>query len=120
MSNAPQRLRRSHPEVKALLALTYPEYTGRSIVLAQQDRYHMADYWDGGSRTYVTAVDLATMRTHAPASFAHTPFAKGAHGSFDIPDGVAMVEHVIYCGRDLGIRVVVNANTFPLALPAGR
>lgn len=114
-----QRLRRSDPRVRDLIARTFPDYTGRRIALRETNRLGLADFWDGGSRTYAVALDLATMRVSAPNAAVHNPMNRGAHTTIEIPDGVAIVERTIYCGQDLGITINVNSATFPRALPAG-
>lgn len=118
MATQPIALSKTTPEVKALLKATYPDYRGRTIKLEVQDTYYMHDYWTGGSRTYVKAFDLGTGKI--AGHNADNPFERQAHASFPIPDGVAMVEHVIFCGKDCGIRVIVNTATAPKALAAGR
>ena len=110
----PSKLSTAHPDVKRLIAATYPDYRGRKVQISMQDTYHMEDYWAGGSRTYVKALDLATFKVSGHT--ATNPFEYATHAEFDIPDGVAMVEHIIFCGKDLGIRIVVNTNTYPKML----
>lgn len=114
----PSKLRTSDHRVKELIQRTYPEYRGRKVKIVQRDTYHMSDYWSGGSRTYVVAVNLANMQVEHHKGVSSNPFNDSAHDSFSIPDGVAMVEHVIFCGKDLGIRINVNANTYPKMLPS--
>lgn len=113
-------LSKSDKAVKALLKATFPDYTGRTIKLAVQESYFMEDYWDGGSRTYVRAFDMASGKVADPNHAVNNPMNRVAHATFAIPDGIAMVEHVIFCGKDCGIRVVVNPATAPNALPAAR
>lgn len=110
------KLSRTHPQVKELLANTYPDYNGREIELVEHDTYYMQDYWSGGTRYYVQAVNLADLSTEEPKSFFQNPFNQQAHASFLIPDGYAMVEHIYFFSRDLGIRINVNKNTYPKLL----
>ena len=109
-------LRRSTPEVKDLLSRTYPDYRGLKISLRSAEAYHLGNYWDGGTRNYVVALDLATMAVAPPVSDSTNPFTDTAHATVAIPDGVAFVEHTIFCGKDLGIRIYVNKATFPKML----
>ena len=87
----------------------YPEYRGRKIRTAVRASYTMADYWDGGSRYYVRAVELATGRIVDPSTFAQNPMNRAAHATFQIPAGIALIEHAISCGTDCGLTVIVGA-----------
>ena len=89
----------------------FPDYTGRKIKTAVRKSYTMADYWDGGSRTYVRAVELATGKIVDPADFVHNPMNHGASATFEIPAGVAMVEHSFFCGKDCGLTIVIGEPT---------
>jgi hypothetical protein len=105
-----------NPAVRALISSTYPGYKGRKIKVVKGDRYHMSDFWDAGSREYAKAYDLATGKAARPLAAASNPFSRQAHTTIDIPDGVAIVAHSIFRGKDSGIRIIVNSNTFPKAL----
>lgn len=86
----------------------YPEYKGRKIKVASEATYRMENYWDGGSRCYAKAYDLKT-GTVAAADIATTnPMNGKAHAEIEIPAGVAIVEHSIFCGKDCGITIYVN------------
>ena len=113
-------LKRSNQEVKALLGKTFPAYSGRKIKVRESDTYHLEDYWSGGTRRYVVAFNLTTSESMPTPGVATNPFNKEAHQEFPIPDGCAIVEHVIFCGKDIGIIINVNANTFPKMLPEGQ
>lgn len=110
-------------DIPAIVAAAYPEYTGQKFRLAFKSTFRMSDYWDGGSRTYVTAVKLedGKLMMSTPDAVAHNPFNKQAHITFDIPKNVALVEHIFFCGKDLGIRIVVHPDTIllPKLLPEG-
>ena len=90
------------------------------------ETYHVADYWDGGSRTYCGFVELATLRT--VTSDAIPLDARQERGNpynlpildVELPPGVCVVEHVIFCGKDRGYRIVLRPeNVAPLLPPAG-
>ena len=104
-------------DIAEIVAAAYPDYTGRKFKLTFQEHYHMSDYWSGGSRTYVTAFKLqeGNLKMAKPLEAASNPFIKDAHVKFDIPRDVALVEHVYFCGHDLGIRVVVHPETILIA-----
>ncbi len=112
--NTSTALKSSSPLAK-LARAAFPDYSGRKIKAAVRSSYTMADYWDGGSRTYVRAVELATGRIVDPSEFVHNPMNRGAAATFEIPAGVALIEHSIFCGRDTGLTVVTGA---PIAIEA--
>lgn len=102
-------------QVKALAKLCFPAYKGRKFSSSERATYAMEDYWDGGSRKYAMAVDLATLKVSAPCRAARNPMNGLAHAEIAILAGVAIVEHVFFCGKDCGIRVY----TAPLTVVNG-
>ena len=108
---------KNDPQV-AQFVKCYPAYRGRKPVrVSSCTRYNMHDYWDGGSRNYVQFIHLPTGR-YLPLSelqyehqTAGNPF-KLAIGTVTLTPDVAAVENVIFCGKDLGLRVYVCPDTF--------
>lgn len=94
--------------VKRLAKLAYPKYKGRKFYLEVRSKYMMENYWDGGSRSFVKAVNLATGEVRDPAPASTNVYDPRAHGEIGIPAGIALVEHAYFCGKDCGIRVVVS------------
>jgi hypothetical protein len=104
---------------KAALALAkraFPEWKGRKISAEFAASYPMEDYWEGGSRSYVKAINLVTGACTSPSPAARNPFNALAHARVEIPLGVILVEHSIFCGKDSGIRIYFPA---PKALEPG-
>lgn len=99
-----QPLRRSDPLVKRLLAATFPEYRGRKVKARLWTHPRTLDnYWDGGSRSFYVAVRLVD---GAVSDFGtDNPFRTATHEPVDLPSGVLLVEHTIFCGRDMGLTV---------------
>jgi hypothetical protein len=114
----PIKVSKSNPEIKRIVAACYPAYKGRKIRVAAATQYHMSNYWDGGSRDYVVAYSLATGEVSAPSRAASNPMNGAAHSTVEIPAGVALVEHTIFCGKGIGIRIYVNPANMPLLLSA--
>jgi hypothetical protein len=78
-----------------------PNYRKRSarIRVANTVALH-GTYWDGGSRSTYTAVDLATARCidapqYAPAAFGGPSQAPVV----EVPLGVAIIESGVFCGK---------------------
>jgi len=98
------RIPRSNPRVAALLAATFPDYNGRRIELRLwHGPRRLENYWDGGTRSYWKMIDTRAGRIGSPTN--DNPFQPDAHAEFDLPDGWLAVEHCIFCGKDLGIRI---------------
>ena len=101
--------------VKKLAKVAYPDYNGRKFSAEIKAHYFPSDYWDGGSRDYMVAIDLKTGRIVEPSNDAKNPYNALAHKDFDIPAGIGILEHSIFCGKDIGIRLYVSS---PLAIEA--
>ena len=99
-----EKLSRANPLVKRLLAATFPEWNGRKIKARLWTRpMRLENYWDGGTRSYYVAVRVTD---GAVSDFGtDNPFMASAHAEVDLPVGVILVEHTIFCGRDAGITV---------------
>jgi hypothetical protein len=94
--------------IKALGKKAYPNYRGRKWELRFATSYTMENYWDGGSKTYAFAINLATGEISAPSAATTDPFNKAAHASFEIPAGFGIIENSIFCGKPMGISLVIR------------
>lgn len=99
-----QPLRTGDPLVKRLLKVTFPEYRGRKVkARLWKGPMRLENYWDGGTRSYYVAVRIAD---GGISNFGtDNPFERSAHEEVDLPVGVLLVEHSIFCGKDMGITV---------------
>lgn len=99
-----EKLSTANPMVKRVLAATFPEYRGRKVKARLWTRpMRLENYWDGGTRSYYVAIRVAD---GAVADFGtDNPFERSAHEPVDLPAGVLLVEHSIFCGKDMGITV---------------
>jgi len=109
------------PEVRAIAAIAFPPYHGKTFqVQAHSVSMRLDSCWSGGSRSFYAVVDMVTGRNISIPENG-TPFCNGGQ-IFTIetlPANIAIVEHCIFCGKDMGIRIYVapeNLNKF--ALPA--
>jgi hypothetical protein len=101
--------------VKELARIAYPGYRGRKFKERTSSSYTMQDYWDGGSRCYAVAVELATGRIVRHEDL--NPMTdRRAGATLNIPQGFGILEHSIFCGKDTGITLV----TPPLTAIAGK
>lgn len=110
-------------DVASILALTYPTYKGRSFYLEVRSKYQMRNYWSGGTKyeSVMVGQTNGVLKVVSPPVDTTNPFTKVAHIEIDIPDYVMIVEHVIFCGKDCGIRFYVSPGSLFLAkmLPQG-
>ena len=93
-------------QVKSVCKAAFPGYNGRKIQIKYNVKSKsLRSYWDGGSKSSYAVIDLNLLKVlHAPDSH---PFFDRLTGvdSFDIPEGYAVVEHSIFCGRDMGLTI---------------
>jgi hypothetical protein len=75
--------------------------------------------WDGGSKSTFIAVDLATGRVSDPDARAFGSFARPSTPTVDLPVGVAIVEHAMFCGKDTGCTIYLRPENAAPLLPSG-
>ena len=109
-------------QIRPIIDATFPEYRGpkASVRIQATAEYSAADLsWQDGSKTEVKALrningELVVADLNA-LSMSNTASFYGV-----IPPDFMLVEHVIFCGKDLGIRCVVSPDSvfLPKLLPA--
>lgn len=116
----------STPEILTIVRAAFPEAASRRTVKVEpRTRVHVSDYWDGGSRTYTAFVRLADM-TSVPSGAIPREACQQNHNplnltiaEIELAPGFALVEHVIFQGKDLGYRVSLHpSNVTPLLTAA--
>ena len=110
-------------DIRAIIDATFPDYKGphAKVEVRATAEYHDYDLnWSGGSITYLKA-----LRCDGAGGFEvidlRTVWGSGQGYKGAIPDDVMLVEHVISCGKDLGVRCIVSPGSqfMPrLSLPA--
>lgn len=106
-------------KVKEIAKVGFPSYNGRIFKISKfEGPMELRSYWDGGSRDYYAIVDLRTMRT------AEIPQGGSGHGDVpykitSLPEGMAVVEHTYFSGKDLGLTVFVGEENMNKLLPSG-
>jgi len=106
-------------DVQAMARRAFPDYGGRKFKLDYSGRpVNVTSYWDGGSRDYYVALDLATGRT-LPVPQNGTPFDGGpvAPDGVSVPPGYIIAEHSIFCGKDMGLTFYVHPDSATKFLP---
>lgn len=94
--------------VKKMGKIAYPDYKGRKWSLEFGSSYQMQNYWDGGSKTYAMAINLSTGQVSQPSAATTNPFREAAHAQIEIPPGFGIIEHTIFCGKDVGISLRIR------------
>lgn len=103
------KVSRTDPIVRRIIEATFPDYPGRKVFIVPRTiPLDVRSYWCGGSRSYFTFYDLRDGRTMAmPPQSAFDKEVPGAD-SVTVPENFVCVEHVYFCGKDLGLRIYVN------------
>jgi hypothetical protein len=109
----------SDPGIRKIVSACYPAYKGRKVKIRAATTYSMSNYWDGGTRDYVMAYHLESGLVKSPSQTTTSPFRDQAHATIEIPEGIAMVEHTIFQGKDVGITIHLNPANMAKLLPAG-
>ena len=106
-------------EVQDIVRRAFPGAKSRRTVKIRAARSHrVADYWDGGSRDYSVFLELGTLRTMSSDAIPRE-VRQEASNPFNLPiadviltPGFCVVEHTIFCGKDLGYRIYVSHERF--------
>lgn len=110
----------NHPDVKKIALSAFPSYTGRKFrVSVQESPMSVKSYWDGGTRSYYTFVRLDNAKAGPAVPVQHPFFDKQIEGAdkVQLVPGLACVEHVIFCGKDLGVTIHIHPDNAPRFLP---
>jgi hypothetical protein len=108
-------------DVWAIIKATFPDYRGRKIVVKPKSSIsvcHADLNWSGGSRYQYRACSLSGQPTGSlDRHNASAPWEKAPGStSIQIPLRHCIVEHVIFCGKDLGLRIYVRPEDMPRLL----
>lgn len=105
-------------DVRDILKKTFPDYRGRTYVARFQDTITLSDTnWGGGTRNYYKFLHTDGRSVSLPN---RAPWDNEFEGTtHEIPLDVMVVEHCIFCGHDLGIRIYLHTAHLPRWLPAG-
>jgi len=104
-------------DVKEMLALTFPDYTGRKFSLVLTHTVTFFDMnWGGGSRNVYKCVNTAQQTAQVPAP---APWVNPLEGmTVELPLDTLVAEHSVFCGKDLGITFYMRPENAPALLNA--
>lgn len=113
-------MKTSNPEVKRIAKLAFPEYRGRKFSVVVTDKpMTFQNYWDGGTRDYLQAVQIDTGKVWPPSVMSQNPYNDKAQLAVAPIPGWALVTHNYFCGQDVGLTVLVHPSNVTPGLPAG-
>lgn len=109
-------IKKSDPRIRHFVRHFAGTRSRRPVRFSAQQSYHVSDYWDGGSRTNAVFVNAQTGE-YLPDS--QVGFEKQTMGNpfnqrigdVKLTPNVAVVENSIFCGKDMGIRVIMHPDT---------
>lgn len=101
-------------DFKAIVKAAFPAYNGRKIRVEKHTNNSLmtTSYWDGGSRDYFAIVNLQTMRAQQIPGINPMNPPDNWRDTTEIPSNHVIVEHSIFCGKDVGCRIHFRANEF--------
>jgi hypothetical protein len=100
-------------QVPAMLLKAFPDYNGRKFSFNITKSVYLQNYWSGGTRYFVKLVNLITGEIKEAAPTTENPFRPEAHGTFEIPKDWCVVEHILFCGKDLGLCFNISPQNAP-------
>lgn len=109
------RVDASEPSIARLL----PGYNGRDVSirpgLTDEPFRFQGSYWDGGSRTDYTVVDIATGKSIDLPGI--NPLRERDERQAVIPRGYAVIEHSVFCGKHQPPQIWTHPGDLTPALP---
>ena len=104
-------------DVAQIIKATFPSYNGKKVRVTGAESVSFSNLeWSGGSRSLYRACTIDG-----------APLGAAAHGHFDnpaegksvaIPPNCAVVQHIIFQGKDLGLQIYVRPADMPKGLAA--
>ncbi len=107
---------------KAIAKVAFPAYNGKKFkvsVVKNGHTFNLTSGWCEGSRDFYAVVDLANMKGVDVSNQAFVGNDFNRRGTdFQLPEGFAVVEHSIFCGKDVGITIYVTEANAAKLIPA--
>ena len=106
----------NNEKVKKIAKVAFPDYSGRKFKIEPLNfPIEFSSYWDGGSRNYYVLLRLDNYEILPIENTWSNPF--GRVNIPELPYGIILVEHTIFCGKDLGITIFLPKEAFQNFLP---
>lgn len=102
-------------DVRNIITRAFPgAKSRRPVKIEGRDTYSVRDFWDGGSRDECRFLELGSLRVMSSAEIPQDVRQKMSN-PYNLPicqvnltNGYCVVEHIIFCGKDLGYRIYVS------------
>ena len=107
-----QQIKLTSKEASPVVKLVFPNYTGRKFKVEFTDKVTFYDTnWGGGTKNSYAAIksDGTVGNLYAPAPWANPVEGK----TVDLPVDILLVEHSIFCGKDMGITIYAHPTNAP-------
>lgn len=104
-----RRIRVRKAQIRPLVEATFPEYRGRTFTIEFTDTVGFYDTnWSGGTRSTYRVVQMVGGAVRAlPQHF--PPWDNPIEGQrVPLPEDVVVVEHAIFCGKDMGLHLYAH------------
>lgn len=103
--------------IRKIISATFPEYKGKKIKISADVPSRLDSYWSGGSRDFYGFYELSTSKTYDVDS--NHPFfeANRPRSLENLPPGIVLVKHSIFCGKDMGITIYANKEDLVPMIP---
>ena len=106
-------------QVVSIGRAAFPEYTGRKFaVIVIDGKISVRSYWSGGSSDFYNFVRLSDLKVFGeiPQQSMFDRAIPGAE-SVQLVPGLACVRHSLFCGKDMGLEIMVHPSDGPKLLP---
>jgi hypothetical protein len=92
--------------IKNVCVAAFPGYNGRKVQINYNCKsVNMRSYWDEGSKSDFVVLRLQDNKAlNVPPGHPVFNHISGVD-NFSIPENFVVVEHIIFCGKDLGLRI---------------
>jgi hypothetical protein len=113
---------KEHPDIKRLVLAVDRTYRKPKVYFSDTDKVRLTGtYWDGGSRSTYTAINIATLETGRAEQYAPPQFGGPSKPlEVAIPAGVAVIETGVFQGKTATAHVYIRAAAdLPLKLTNG-
>jgi len=107
-------------DVRPIIEATFPAYRGAKVQVRAAETVLLTGLnWSGGSRNRYAACTLDGRASgNAGSGNAAPPWRNPVEGApVAVPAGFVLVQHCMFCGKDLGLRIYVNPSDMPKMLP---
>jgi hypothetical protein len=105
-------------QVPTVLRGSYAGYKYKVLVCESVTIPVTAGLWDGGSRDSYQGVELATGKRYPLTMESEAPWGTRREITVQLDNGKAVVEHSIFCGKDMGLTFYIHPSNAIGLIPA--